>query len=63
MLFRSNVWNDGADPVGVLKTDSADVPMLRELDNDPDIESVLVVSGPRQNIWFTVEPINNILEN
>ena len=54
MLFRS---------VGVLKTDSADVPMLRELDNDPDIESVLVVSGPRQNIWFTEEPINNILEN
>ena len=37
--------------------------MLRELDNDPDIESYLVVDGARQNIWFTSEPINNILEN
>jgi hypothetical protein len=39
------------------------VPMLRELDNRPNIESVLVISGPDQNIWFTAEPINNILEN
>jgi len=60
---ESNVWNDGSDPVGVLKQDCDGVPMLRELDNDPDIESVLVVSGPKQNIWFNVMPINNILEN
>jgi hypothetical protein len=60
---ETEVFNDGSDPVGVLKTDSAGVPMLRELDNDPNIESFLVVSGPDQNIWFSSEPINNILEN
>lgn len=57
------VFNDGTDPVGVLKADSAGVPMLRELDNDPDIEPFLIVSGADQNIWFTSEAINNTLEN
>lgn len=60
---ESNVWDNGVDPVAVLKADCEGVPMLLELDNDPDIEHVLVTAGPRQNIWFTVEPINNILEN
>ena len=60
---ESNVWDDGTDPVGVLKTDSAGVPMLRELNNDPDIDPILIVGGPRQNIWFELVPINNILEN
>jgi len=60
---ETNVWDTGADPVGVLKQDSDGVPMLRELDNDPDIDSMLITAGDRQNIWFTVLPINNILEN
>jgi hypothetical protein len=60
---ESNVWNDGTDPVGVLKADSDGVPMLRELNNDPDIEPVLVTHGARQNIWFDFILINNILEN
>lgn len=60
---ESNVWNDGTDPVGVLKQDSNGVPMLRELGNTPNIEPMLVTQGPTQNIWFTLEPINNILEN
>jgi hypothetical protein len=60
---ESNVWDDGIDPVGVLKQDCNGVPMLKELDNDPDIDSVLVVTGPRQNIWFSAEAINSILEN
>jgi len=60
---ESNVWDNGDDPVGVLKIDSNGVPMLRELDNDPDIESFLVTNGPKQNIWFSIMPINNILEN
>lgn len=60
---ETEVFNDGVDPVAVLKQDSADVPMLRELDNDPDIEPFLVVAGARQNIWFSAEPINNVLEN
>ena len=58
-----NVWDTGSDPVGVLKTDSAGVPMLRELNNNPDIEAFLVTEGPRQNVWFDVVPINNVLEN
>ena len=60
---ETEVFNDGADPVGVLKADSKGVPMLRELDNDPDIDPVLIVEGNRQNIWFASEPINNVLEN
>ena len=60
---ESNVWNNGNDPVGVLKTDSDGVPMLRELNNNADIESFLVTQGPKQNIWFSVEPINKVLEN
>ena len=60
---ESNVWDDGIDPVGVLKQDCNGVPMLKELDNDPEIDSILVVAGPRQNIWFSAEAINSILEN
>jgi hypothetical protein len=60
---ETEIFNDGTDPVGVLKADSEGVPMLRELDNDPDIESVLITAGPRQNIWFSSEAINNTLEN
>jgi hypothetical protein len=60
---ETEIFNDGSDPVGVLKADSNGVPMLRELDNDPDIDSILVTQGPRQNIWFSSETINNILEN
>lgn len=56
---ETEIFNDGTDSVGVLKADSDGVPMLRELDNDPDIEPVLVTQGPRQNIWFESEPINN----
>ena len=60
---EANVWDDGTDSVGVLKQDCESVPMLRELDNDPDVDSTLITSGPRQNIWFELAPINNILEN
>lgn len=60
---ESNVWNDGTDPVGVLKADSDGVPMILNLNNHPDIASVLVTTGPTQNIWFELIPINNILEN
>lgn len=46
------------DPTEILKEDSNGVPMLRELNNDPDIDTVLVTSGPRQNVWFNVVSIN-----
>jgi pullulanase/glycogen debranching enzyme len=60
---ESNVWDDGTDPVGVLKADSDGVPMILELDNSLDIAPILVTAGPTQNIWFELIPINNILEN
>jgi hypothetical protein len=52
-------FGDENDPVMVLKQDAQGVPMLRELNNVPDIDSVLVTSGSKQNIWFAAIPINN----
>jgi hypothetical protein len=43
----------------VLRADANGVPMLRELNNDPEIDSVLITSGPKQNIWFAPISINN----
>ena len=62
-LFEFETESDGVygpedDPVLVLRSDANGVPMLRELDNDPDIEIVLVTDGPRQNIWFAPISIN-----
>jgi hypothetical protein len=42
----------------VLRDDAQGVPMLRELNNDPDLDPFLVTKGPRQNIWFAAVPIN-----
>ena len=55
---ETEVFNDGTDPVGVLKADSDGVPMLISLDNRADIDPVLITSGTRQNIWFASETIN-----
>ena len=55
---ETEVFNDGTDPVGVLKADSDGVPMLISLDNRADIDLVLITSGTRQNIWFASETIN-----
>lgn len=44
------------NPLSMLVSDAADVPMLTGLWNIQDIEPVLTVTGPRQNIWFTVLP-------
>jgi hypothetical protein len=32
--------------------------MLRELDNDPDVQPFLVTEGLSQNIWFAPISIN-----
>ena len=52
------IYGPSDDPVSVLRSDATGVPMLRELNNDPDIETVLVTEGPRQNIWFAPITIN-----
>ena len=56
-------FGDDDNPFSILQQDSAGVPMLIQLNNNPDIESVLVTSGPEQNIWFELMPINSTLEN
>jgi hypothetical protein len=48
-----------SDPTQILREDARGVPMLRELNNDPDIEPYLITTGARQNIWFAPLPINN----
>jgi hypothetical protein len=55
---RDGTFGSDSDPVEVLRADSDGVPMLRELNNDPDIEPFLITSGSRQNIWFVALSIN-----
>jgi len=50
------VFGSENNPLEILLSDAAGVPMLIELWNRRDIESVLVVNGPDQNIWFEVLP-------
>jgi len=62
-MFEFETESDGiygpeSDPVSVLRADAAGVPMLRELDNDPDVATVLISVGARQNIWFAPISIN-----
>lgn len=52
------IYGPESDPVSVLRDDANGVPMLRELNNDPDIENILITQGPRQNIWFAPISIN-----
>jgi hypothetical protein len=63
-MFEFETESDGiygseSDPVSILRSDANGVPMLRELNNDPDIENVLVTEGARQNIWFAPISINS----
>jgi hypothetical protein len=63
-MFEFETESDGVygpndDPVSVLRSDAAGVPMLRELNNNPDIDTVLITEGPRQNIWFAPISINS----
>ena len=63
-MFEFETETDGvfgpeSDPVSVLRSDAAGVPMLRELNNNPDISTVLITSGPQQNIWFAPIHINS----
>jgi len=42
----------------VLYSDADGVPMLTDLDNRRELASVVVTSGPRQNIWFSPITVN-----
>ena len=52
-------YGTDADPVAVLYSDADGVPMLTDLDNNRELASVVVVSGPGQNIWFSPITVNN----
>lgn len=56
------VYGNDQDPLGILRGDAVGVPMLIQLDNIDEIDSILIVGGPSQNIWFEPMPINTILE-
>jgi hypothetical protein len=63
-MFEFETETDGIygpeeDPTCVLRADANGVPMLRELNNKPEIESILITDGPNQNIWFAPISINN----
>ena len=53
------VYGSEEDPTRVLRADANGVPMLRELNNTPEIESILITDGPNQNIWFAPISRNN----
>ena len=58
----AGVYGDEADPVGVLRSDAAGVPMLLELDNRTDLAPILITDGAEQNIWFEPVAINTTSE-
>jgi len=63
-MFEFETETDGVygaedDPTRILREDANGVPMLRELNNTLDIETVLITDGPKQNIWFAPISINN----
>ena len=47
------VYGTDSDPVAVLYSDATGVPMLIDLDNHKELLPFVVVSGLKQNIWFT----------
>jgi hypothetical protein len=53
------IYGPESDPVSVLRADADGVPMLRELNNDSDVGTMLITAGPRQNIWFAPISINS----
>ena len=53
------IYGPESDPTQVLRLDAQGVPMLLELNNGPDIDTILVTEGARQNIWFAPISINN----
>ena len=58
----NNIYGDDVDPTSILRADADGVPMLTELDNKPELASVIVTQGPSQNIWFVPISINRSTE-
>lgn len=54
-IDSADMFDDGNDALGTLKSDCVNVPMLTGLRESADVGNLLI---PNQNIWF--EPINNL---
>jgi hypothetical protein len=48
----ADVYGTAEDATAILRSDSEGVPMLIDLENEPGIEPLLIVTGDQQNIWF-----------
>jgi hypothetical protein len=54
-IANDQLFIDDQDPLAVLKTDCANVPMITGLNESTLNDTVLVTD---KNIWFTIVPIN-----
>ena len=54
-IVNDQLFANDQDPLAVLKTDCADVPMITGLNETALNDTVLVTD---KNIWFTIVPIN-----
>jgi hypothetical protein len=57
-----NIYGTNDDLTAVLRADAEGVPMLLGLDNRPEMQSIIITTGPQQNIWFAPIAINNTTE-
>ena len=48
-----SVYGDSSNPVALLLTDCANVPMLPGLGTNKNIAPMLITAGAEQNIWFS----------
>lgn len=55
----ASVFGNADDPTKILTQDAHNVPMLNNLTNSLTLPPNLISSGPNQNIWFDMLPINN----
>jgi hypothetical protein len=59
----TDVFGSSENPTELLYQDAQGVPMLKGLDNIPNIESTLITGGKIQNIWFKIVDINTELKD
>jgi hypothetical protein len=54
-IANDQLFANDQDPLAVLKTDCADVPMITGLNETALNDTILIID---KNIWFTIVPIN-----
>lgn len=56
-----SVFGDNDNPFSILKEDANNIPMLTNIVSNKIDTDMLVTSGPKQNIWFTIDSINKAI--